>query len=29
VPACEIIDLVRPAGADELGDRAGYTGVAW
>ena len=29
VPAAEVIDLVRPAGADELGDRARYTGVAW
>lgn len=29
VPATEIIDLVRPARADVLHDRARYTGVAW
>ncbi|MGH9227689.1 MAG: nucleotide sugar dehydrogenase [Acidimicrobiales bacterium] len=28
-PAVEIVDLVRPGGADALRDRARYTGVAW
>jgi GDP-mannose 6-dehydrogenase len=28
-PTTEIVDLVRPAGADDLRDRRRYTGVAW